>query len=147
VTIQALGWWPNGRYQPLADDVASVAYWYQREPHTAIVAVGTTIAGRPPHRSVRARWRIRLLPWMPGGKAGHRIRVQNAGSRNPAVQERVSSLTSSSRTPFLARAATPELTITVCWMPVWRPTGLVFVSEHTFSLPGTNIPHWPHTTA
>jgi hypothetical protein len=34
VTIQALGWWPNGRYQPLADDVASVAYWYQREPHT-----------------------------------------------------------------------------------------------------------------
>jgi hypothetical protein len=33
VTIQALGWWPNGRYQPLADDVASVAYWYQREPH------------------------------------------------------------------------------------------------------------------
>jgi hypothetical protein len=32
-TIQALGWWPNGRYQPLADDVASTAYWYQREPH------------------------------------------------------------------------------------------------------------------
>lgn len=33
VTIQALGWWPNGRYQPLADDIASVAYWYQTEPH------------------------------------------------------------------------------------------------------------------
>jgi hypothetical protein len=33
VTVQALGWWPNGRYQPLADDIASVAYWYQREPH------------------------------------------------------------------------------------------------------------------
>jgi hypothetical protein len=33
VTIQALGWWPNGKYQPLADDIASVAYWYQREPH------------------------------------------------------------------------------------------------------------------
>jgi hypothetical protein len=32
-TIQALGWWPNGRYQLLADDVASTAYWYQREPH------------------------------------------------------------------------------------------------------------------
>ncbi len=30
-----LGWWPNGRYQPLADDIASVAYWYQREPHAA----------------------------------------------------------------------------------------------------------------
>ena len=35
VTIQALGWWPNGKYQPLADDIASVAYWYQREPHVA----------------------------------------------------------------------------------------------------------------
>ena len=33
VTIQALGWWPNGRFQPLADDIASVAYWYQSEPH------------------------------------------------------------------------------------------------------------------
>lgn len=33
VTIQALGWWPNGKFQPLADDIASVAYWYQKEPH------------------------------------------------------------------------------------------------------------------
>ena len=33
VAIQALGWWPNRKYQPLADDVSSVAYWYQTEPH------------------------------------------------------------------------------------------------------------------
>jgi D-arabinan exo alpha-(1,3)/(1,5)-arabinofuranosidase (non-reducing end) len=33
VDIQALGWWPNGKYQPLADDISSVAYWYQSEPH------------------------------------------------------------------------------------------------------------------
>jgi hypothetical protein len=34
VTIQALGWWNNPRrYQPLADDIATVAYWYQTEPH------------------------------------------------------------------------------------------------------------------
>ena len=33
VTIQALGWRSNGRYLPLQDDVASVAYWYQTEPH------------------------------------------------------------------------------------------------------------------
>jgi hypothetical protein len=33
VTIQALGWWPNQRYQPLSEDIASVAYWYQEEPH------------------------------------------------------------------------------------------------------------------
>jgi hypothetical protein len=35
VTIQTLGWWPTGKYQPLSDDVASVAYWYQTEPHEA----------------------------------------------------------------------------------------------------------------
>ena len=34
-TIQALGWWPNGKFQPLRDDIASVAYWYQTEPHAA----------------------------------------------------------------------------------------------------------------
>lgn len=33
VTIQALGWWPNKKFQPLTDDIASVAYWYQTEPH------------------------------------------------------------------------------------------------------------------
>ena len=33
VTIQALGWRYNGRYLPLQDDIASVAYWYQTEPH------------------------------------------------------------------------------------------------------------------
>jgi len=34
VTIQALGWHSGGRYLPLQDDIASVAYWYQQEPHT-----------------------------------------------------------------------------------------------------------------
>ena len=33
VTIQALGWRNGGRYLPLQDDIASVAYWYQTEPH------------------------------------------------------------------------------------------------------------------
>jgi len=33
VTIQALGWRSGGRYLPLQDDIASVAYWYQSEPH------------------------------------------------------------------------------------------------------------------
>jgi hypothetical protein len=33
VTIQALGWRSGGRYLPLMDDIASVAYWYQTEPH------------------------------------------------------------------------------------------------------------------
>lgn len=35
VTIQALGWRSEGRYLPLQDDIASVAYWYQTEPHAA----------------------------------------------------------------------------------------------------------------
>ena len=33
VTIQSLGWQSGGRYLPLQDDLASVAYWYQQEPH------------------------------------------------------------------------------------------------------------------
>ncbi len=33
VTIQALGWRSGGRYLPLQDDIASVGYWYQTEPH------------------------------------------------------------------------------------------------------------------
>jgi hypothetical protein len=33
VTIQALGWRSGGRYLPLKDDISSVAYWYQAEPH------------------------------------------------------------------------------------------------------------------
>ena len=32
VTIQALGWRNEGRYLPLQDDMASVAYWYQTLP-------------------------------------------------------------------------------------------------------------------
>ncbi|MBP1649158.1 MAG: hypothetical protein H6Q30_2603 [Bacteroidetes bacterium] len=39
VTIQALGWRGDGRYLPLQDDIASVAYWYQTEPHAAFPEV------------------------------------------------------------------------------------------------------------
>ena len=35
VTIQGLGWRTGGRYLPLRDDIASVAFWYQAEPHAA----------------------------------------------------------------------------------------------------------------
>ena len=35
VTIQALGWRSGGRYLPLQDDIASVAYWYQALPTPA----------------------------------------------------------------------------------------------------------------
>jgi hypothetical protein len=39
VTIQALGWQSGRRYLPLTDDIASVAFWYQAEPHAAFPAL------------------------------------------------------------------------------------------------------------
>jgi len=33
VTIQVLGWQSGGRYLPAQNDMASVAFWYQKEPH------------------------------------------------------------------------------------------------------------------
>jgi hypothetical protein len=39
VTIQALGWQSGRRYLPLTDDIASVAFWYQTEPHAAFPAL------------------------------------------------------------------------------------------------------------
>ncbi|HVM51518.1 MAG TPA: glycoside hydrolase family 172 protein [Candidatus Acidoferrum sp.] len=39
VTIQALGWKENGTYLPEEDDIASVGYWYQKEPHAKFPAL------------------------------------------------------------------------------------------------------------
>lgn len=39
VTIQALGWREGGRYLPLQDDIASVAYWYQTLPTISFPAL------------------------------------------------------------------------------------------------------------
>ncbi len=39
VTIQALGWGDDGKYLLLSDDIASVAYWYQAEPHAPFPAL------------------------------------------------------------------------------------------------------------
>jgi hypothetical protein len=41
VTIQALGWRTHGRYAPLQDDIASVAYWYQTLPTAPFPELGT----------------------------------------------------------------------------------------------------------
>ncbi len=41
VTIQALGWRKDGRYLPLQDDLASVAYWYQTLPTAPFPALPT----------------------------------------------------------------------------------------------------------
>jgi hypothetical protein len=39
VTMQSLGWQSGGRYLPLQDDIASVAFWYQTEPHAPFPAL------------------------------------------------------------------------------------------------------------
>src|SRR6266700_788071 len=59
-----------------------------------LVAVGTTITDRPPHRSVRARLRIRLLPRMNGVEALVGIRMQNTWVRNPPVEQWVETVPS-----------------------------------------------------
>jgi len=41
VTIQALGWRPDGRYLPLRDDIASVAFWYQDTPANHMPKLGS----------------------------------------------------------------------------------------------------------
>lgn len=41
ITIQALGWRSLKRLLPLQDDIASVAYWYQLEPHNTFPAFPT----------------------------------------------------------------------------------------------------------
>jgi hypothetical protein len=35
ITIQALGWRNGRQYLPLMDDISSVAFWYQAEPHAS----------------------------------------------------------------------------------------------------------------
>lgn len=41
VTMQAIGWRSEGRYLPLQDDLSSVAYWYQTEPHNTFAPFGS----------------------------------------------------------------------------------------------------------
>jgi hypothetical protein len=41
VIMQAIGWRSEHRYLPLQDDIASVAYWYQTEPHAPFPKLGS----------------------------------------------------------------------------------------------------------
>ena len=41
VTIQALGWRSGGRYLPLQDDIASVAYYYLDHPNPVVAPLGS----------------------------------------------------------------------------------------------------------
>jgi len=46
VTMQSLGWGEDGRYVVRSDEIATVAYWYQDEPHKPFPAWGQTKATR-----------------------------------------------------------------------------------------------------
>ena len=86
--------WETGRRFGVSARAHSRLYKLARKtgPLPSTVAVGTTIADASPHRSIRARSRIRLLPRMPGGKARLRVRVQNSWKRSPTLQQRIQSL-------------------------------------------------------
>ncbi len=47
VTLQALGWYLDRKFEPLTDDISSVAYWYQGEPHAPFPHL-PELAGRWP---------------------------------------------------------------------------------------------------
>ena len=89
---------PASRRRPCASlslhlhQVVKRTFTFELSNMLGTLAVGTNIADRPPHRSVRARSRIRLLPWMPSGEACLRIGVQNSRERNPALQQRIQPL-------------------------------------------------------
>src|SRR5215475_3236191 len=89
---------PASRRRPCASlslhlhQVVKRTFTFELSNMLGTLAVGTTITGRPPHRSVRARLRIRLLPRMNGVEALIGIGVQNAGGRNPPVQQWVEAI-------------------------------------------------------
>ena len=75
VTIQALGWRGGGRYLPLQDDIASVAFWYQRSRTPPFPKLPSEeragdhlIASRRYQRSVRKGEAGKTLPIRQVGK-------------------------------------------------------------------------------
>jgi hypothetical protein len=50
VTMQSLGWQSGGRYLHLKDDIASVAFWYQTEPHAKFPKL-------PPKENLAIKWK------------------------------------------------------------------------------------------
>ncbi len=110
----------------------------------SIVAVGTTIADRPPHRSVQARLRIRLLPRMSSGKASTRVGMQNAWARNPPVQERIETIpaylcalaaSDQNAPPEPANAATKDAQLS----RVTRNGVVSVVARHNLAKPHTDL--------
>jgi hypothetical protein len=77
VTIQALGWYPHGKYKKTDDDIASVAYWYQAEPHTAFPPLPPAAARRPI---------LTMLDVKGGGIEGETLNVESITRGEAKVQ-------------------------------------------------------------
>ena len=82
VTIQALGWYRHGKYKKLEDDIASVAYWYQTEPHASFPTLPPAAARRP---------LFTMLQVKGGGIEGETLEVQ-AKTRGEAKIQQVGSV-------------------------------------------------------
>jgi hypothetical protein len=78
VTIQALGWYNTGRYKLMEDDIASVAYWYQTEPHAAFPALPPVESRRPLHT---------MLDVKGGGIEGESLAVKAKTAGEVTVQD------------------------------------------------------------
>ena len=78
VTIQALGWFPHGKYKKTEDDLASVAYWYQTEPHAAFPPLPAVEDRRPIHT---------LLQVKGGGIEGETLTVKVISGGRASVQD------------------------------------------------------------
>ena len=68
VTVQALGWYGDGTFQPLTDDIASTAFWYQAEPHAPFPEMPDA-EGRWPR--IKREWAGSVTPTRPyqGGQS------------------------------------------------------------------------------
>ncbi|MCU0960567.1 MAG: DUF2961 domain-containing protein [Pirellulaceae bacterium] len=78
VTIQALGWYPHGKYKKTEDDIASVAYWYQSEPHAAFPPLPPIEARRPIHTMLQVKG---------GGIEGESLQVQAVTRGEAKIQD------------------------------------------------------------
>jgi hypothetical protein len=78
VNIQVLGWYPEGKYKKLDDDIASVAYWYQTEPHAPFPPLPPVEARRPLHN---------MLEIKGGGIEGESLVVKEKSGGEISMQE------------------------------------------------------------
>jgi hypothetical protein len=84
VTIQTLGWGADGKYKKLSDDISSVAYWYQAEPHAPFPKL--------PNAPERLREVKRPPTWLAGAQECESLTIVNQTPGIVAEPQDVSSV-------------------------------------------------------